>query len=291
MLQRTPTWITALPGRDAVADKLREVLPPRVAHRLIRSKNILMTTGFYQYCRRRPESAKKLLLRQAARILKDEQYVAEHLTPPYDPWDQRLCIVPDADLFTAIRRGRAEIVTDHIDRFVPEGIRLRSGRVLEADVVVTATGLQLLAFGGIAPSVDGEEVDLSKQFVWRGAMITGLPNFAVCIGYTNASWTLRADLSSRLVCKVLNHMRDHDLAAVVPQPERRLHERPLLDLASGYVQRSISAFPKQGDRGVWRVRQNYILDAATTMRTDLRRTLKSTPRSAVHRPEDLEAVG
>ncbi|GAA0460200.1 NAD(P)/FAD-dependent oxidoreductase [Streptomyces olivaceiscleroticus] len=281
MLQRTPTWISAVPGRDRIADKMRSALPAGVAHRAVRTKNILFGIGFYQFCRRRPQAARKLLTRLNTRVLKDEQAVRDHFTPSYNPWDQRLCAVPDADLFKALKQGRAEVVTDHIDTFVPEGIRLKSGKVLEADVVVTATGLQLLAFGGIAPRVDGEPVELSRQFVWRGAMMTGVPNFAVCIGYTNASWTLRADLTSRLVCKVLNFMDRNDYAAVVPEPGGPLAERPLLDLAAGYVKRSIDAFPRQGDRGPWKVRQNYVLDAATTMRTNLRRTLRPTPRAAV----------
>ncbi|PKV76928.1 flavin-containing monooxygenase [Nocardia fluminea] len=281
MLQRSPTWISAVPGRDKQADKIRGLLPPDLAHRVIRTKNILFNIGFYQYCRRRPESARKLLTGLTTRILKDEKIVAEHFTPEYNPWDQRLCAVPDADFFKAMKKGRADVVTDHIETFVPEGIRLKSGRVLEADIVVTATGLQLLAFGGIAPKVDGETVDLSDQFVWQGAMLTGVPNFAVCIGYTNASWTLRADLSSRLVCRVLNHMDRNDAAAVVPTPDGKLDERPLLDLASGYVQRSIAEFPRQGDRRPWKVRQNYVLDSVTTMRTNLDKTLVATPRSAV----------
>ncbi|WP_405133223.1 flavin-containing monooxygenase [Nocardia sp. NBC_01388] len=274
MLQRSPTWISAVPGRDKIADRLRELLPPELAHRVIRSKNILFNLGFYQYCRRRPESARKMLTGLTTRILKDESLVAEHFTPTYNPWDQRLCAVPDADFFKAMRKGKAEVVTDHIDTFVPEGIRLKSGRVLEADIVITATGLQLLAFGGIGLTVDGAPVDLSEQFVWQGTMMTGVPNFAVCIGYTNASWTLRADLTSRLVCKVLAYMDREGYSAVVPQPERVLGERPLLDLASGYVQRSIAEFPRQGDRHPWQVRQNYLLDSATTMRTDLRKTLR-----------------
>ncbi|WP_159842614.1 flavin-containing monooxygenase [Nocardia sp. CY41] len=284
MLQRSPTWISAVPGRDKVADKIRDLLPPRPAHRVIRTKNILFGIGFYQYCRRRPEAARKLLTGLTTRILKDEQAVAEHFTPSYNPWDQRLCAVPDADFFKAMRKGKAEVVTDHIDTFVPEGIRLKSGRVLEADVVITATGLQLLAFGGIAPSVDGAPVGLSEQFVWQGAMLTGVPNFAVCIGYTNASWTLRADLTSRLVCKVLDHMDRRGYAAVVPEPQGELAEHPLLDLASGYIQRSIGDFPRQGDRHPWKVRQNYLLDSATTLRTDLDKTLTGTPKSAPRRP-------
>lgn len=283
MLQRSATWIGAVPGRDKLADKIRESLPPNAAHRAIRTKNILMNIGFYQFCQRQPERARKMLTGVTTRILKDPQMVEDHFTPTYNPWDQRFCAAPDADFFKALKTGKAEVVTDHIDAFVPEGIRLKSGQVLDADIVVTATGLQLLAFGGLEPSVDGERVELSEQFVWQGAMLTGVPNFAMCVGYTNASWTLRADLTSRLVCKVLNYMDSNEYAAVVPQPDGELVEKPLMNLSSGYVQRSIGDFPRQGDRGVWQVRQNYLLDAATTMRTNLRKTLKPTPRSGVRR--------
>jgi cation diffusion facilitator CzcD-associated flavoprotein CzcO len=283
MLQRSPTWIGAIPGRDAIADALRARLPARLAHRIIRSKNILFTLGFYTYCQRFPDRARALLLGLAAKRLHDEKMVEEHFTPTYDPWDQRFCAVPDADLFRAIRRGDAEVVTDHVERFVPEGILLRSGRVLEADLVVTATGLRLLPFGGIEPSVDGAAVDLHDQFVWQGAMLTGLPNFAVCIGYSNASWTLRADLTHRLVCRVLNHLSRHGLAAAVPAPRGELEERPLLELSSGYIQRSIDQFPRQGDRGPWRVRQNYLIDSVTTLNRRLESSMDFVPRSAVRR--------
>ncbi|WP_280396305.1 flavin-containing monooxygenase [Nocardia brasiliensis] len=286
MLQRSPTWISAVPRRDKRADKIRELLPPKLAHRVIRTKNILFSIGFYQYCRRRPESARNLLTRLNLRILGDKQLVAEHFTPSYNPWDQRLCAAPSADFFRALKKGKAEVVTDHIDTFVPEGIRLRSGRVLPADIVVTATGLQLLAFGGIVPRVDGEDVALAEQFVWQGTMVSGVPNFAVCIGYTNASWTLRADLSSRLVCKIINHMDRRGQAAVVPKPDGDLVEQPLLELTSGYIQRAIGAFPRQGDRRPWKVRQNYLLDSVFTLRTDLDKTLAATPKSAV-RSADL----
>jgi cation diffusion facilitator CzcD-associated flavoprotein CzcO len=291
MLQRTPTWISAIPARDRIADGVRSHLPSRAAHRLVRAKNIAFTTAFYQFCQRRPAQARRLLLRMAAKSLGDEQLVAEQFTPPYDPWDQRLCIVPDADFFTAVRRGAASVVTGQVDAFVPEGVRLTTGEVLEADIVVTATGLRLRTFGGVTPRVDGVATDLPRQFIWRGAMVTGLPNLATCIGYTNASWTLRADLTHRLVCRVLNHLRRRSLAAVVPVADADLHERPLLDLSSGYVQRSIGSLPKQGDRGVWRVRQNYLLDSAATRRTNLDRTLHGIPMSAVSRgsPERARA--
>lgn len=289
MLQRSPSWIAALPGRDRLADALREKLPPRMAHRLIRSKNITLQIAVYQFSRRWPARMRRILLGLTERMVPDPAMVDEHFTPSYDPWDQRLCVVPDADLFRALRRGDVDIVTDHVDAFVPEGIRLRSGRVLEADIVVTATGLRLLPFGGIAPSVDGEQVDLSRQFVWHGAMLTGLPNFAVCIGYIYASWTLRADLSHRLVCKVLNHLSRHDLLAAVPSPQGDLEERPILDLSSGYIQRSIAEFPRQGHRGPWRVRQNYLLDSALTLHGGLGRSLEFTPRSAVRGEDAIPA--
>ncbi|MDN4171857.1 NAD(P)/FAD-dependent oxidoreductase [Nocardioides sp. SOB77] len=273
MLQRTPTWISAVPAKDKKAEKIKKVLPAGAAHHVIRAKNIAFSTAFYQFCQRRPQQARKLLTGLSTRILGDPQLVADHFTPSYDPWDQRLCAVPNADLFRVIKDRRAEVVTDRIDSFVPEGIRLASGRVLEADVVVTATGLKLLAFGGIEPHVDGQRVDLAEQYVWNGAMMTGVPNFAVCIGYTNASWTLRADLTHRLVTKVLAWMERTGERAVVPQVDGGLSPRPLLDLAAGYVQRSIGAFPRQGDRAPWLVRQNYVLDSLRTLRTDLSRTL------------------
>jgi cation diffusion facilitator CzcD-associated flavoprotein CzcO len=277
MLQRSPTWIGAVPGEDPVANKLRDLLPARLAHHVIRAKNIAFQQAVYAFCQRQPRLARRVLLGLVTKALRDPDLVAEHFTPSYDPWDQRVCAVPDADLFRAIRKGRVDVVTDHIDAFVREGIRLRSGKVLEADVVVTATGLKLLAFGGITPSVDNVPVDLREQFVWQGTMLTGLPNFAVCIGYTNASWTLRGDLSSRLVCRVLNEMGRRDAVSVVPVPDEPLEPRPLIDLAAGYVQRSIEEFPRQGHRGPWRVRQNYLVDAATTMRRDLSKTLRFEP--------------
>lgn len=291
MLQRSPTWIAAVPGRDRRADALRRILPPRMAHRLIRGKNILFATAVYQFCRRRPAAARRFFTSRAARILGSAELVAQHFTPSYDPWDQRLCAVPNADLFKAVKQGRAEVVTDTIDGFVPEGIRLRSGRVLEADVVVTATGLRLQFFGGVVPSVDDTPVALDEQFVWNGAMLTGVPNFALCIGYTNASWTLRADLTHRLVCKVLRHLERHDAVAAVPRAPGGMAERPLLELGSGYVRRSIADFPRQGERHPWRVRQNYLLDAARTLRTPLSRGLELVPRAASRdaRPQEAPA--
>ena len=198
--------------------------------------------------------------------------------------------MPDGDLFRSIKSGTAEVVTDHVDRFVPEGIRLKSGRVLAADIIVTATGLQLLALGGVEPHVDGAKVELHEQYVWNGAMITGLPNFAACVGYTNASWTLRADLTHRLVGRVLAWMEHHDYSAVVPEPDAALTPRPLLDLSSGYIQRSLSAFPRQGDRRPWRVRQNYVLDSVATLRADFDRSLTPIRSAADARHPDPQVT-
>ena len=238
---------------------------PRLAHRLIRTQEHRCSrwASTTSASASRIAPAGVLLGLTTRRSSGTPRWSTEHFTPSYDPWDQRFCAVPDADLFRCIQRGDAEVVTDHIDAFVPEGIRLKSGRVLEADVVVTATGLKLQPFGGIAPSVDGETVDLHEQFVWQGAMITGMPNFAVCIGYTNASWTLRADLTHRLVCRVLNHLDAARLrgrgaaAATASSRSARCSTSARATSSARSTQ-----FPRQGDRGPWRVRQNYLLDSA-----------------------------
>jgi len=277
MLQRSPTWIGVVPKQDKLANQLRSVLPAGLAHKVIRTKNIAYNMGIYELSMRQPKIVRKVLTGMSTKILKDPAMVAEHFTPTYNPWEQRLCAVPSADLFTAIRRGKVDVVTDHIDTFVPEGIKLKSGKIIEADIVVPATGLKIQLFGGIKPTVDGAAVELNENFVWQGCMLTGMPNFALCVGYTNASWTLRGDLTSRLVCKVINEMDKVGAASVIPVPEGPLEGRPLLDLASGYIQRAANELPQQGDRGAWRVRQNYLIDSATTMRRDLHKTLKFSP--------------
>lgn len=274
MLQRSPTWISPLPRTDPIADFTRRHLPQRTAHRLIRAKNIGLSTAFYNYTRRFPKSAAKLLRGMAVKQLGDERTVEEHFTPTYNVWDQRVCVAPNGDLFQTLTSGKADVVTARIDRFVHEGIRLESGEVLPADIIITATGLKMLLNGGVEPTVDGAPIDLPEQFVLLGAMITGLPNFAIAVGYTNASWTLRADLTSRLVCKVLNWMQVHHYDWVVPAPREDLTARPLMDMQSGYIQRAVASFPKQGPKAPWRMRQNYVLDAASTLRTDLSRCLR-----------------
>lgn len=274
MLQRTPTWIGVVPKQDKVANVARKVLPPKIAHQIIRNKNVAYSLGIYELAQRQPKLMSKVLLGMANKGLKDPELVREHFTPSYNPWDQRLCAIPNGDLYRRIRNGEVDVVTDHIDRFVPEGIRLKSGKVLEADIVVPATGLKIQLFGGVVPTVDGEAVDVHNNFVWQGCMLTGLPNFALCVGYTNASWTLRGDLTSRLVCKVINEMDKVGADRVIPVPDGPLEGRPLLDLASGYITRALQDLPQQGHRGAWRVRQNYFIDAATTLRRDLHKTLR-----------------
>jgi cation diffusion facilitator CzcD-associated flavoprotein CzcO len=274
MLQRTPTWVGVVPKQDRVANRLRQVLPANVAHQIIRNKNVAFSLGVYELSQRQPKLMRKVFRSMAMQGIKDEALVDEHFTPTYDPWDQRLCAIPNGDLFQKIRKGEVDVVTDHIDHFVADGIVLKSGKKLDADIVIPATGLKIQLFGGVIPTVDGASVDVHDNFVWQGCMLTGMPNFALCVGYTNASWTLRGDLTSRLVCKVINEMDKLGAATVVPVPDGPLEGRPLLDLASGYITRALQELPQQGHRGAWRVRQNYFIDAATTLRRDLHKTLK-----------------
>ena len=292
MLQRSPTYLASLPRRDVIADAVRRVLPEKPANRVARAKNILFTQAFYQLARRRPQRVRKALRAMAVDALGDEAYVDRHFKPAYDPWDQRLCVIPGGDLYTEIKAGRASVVTDHIDRFVPEGIRLASGEVLEADIVVSATGLSLVPIGGVRVVVDGEPVDIGKRSAYRGLMLGGVPNLAYCIGYVNASWTLRADLSHRYVAKLLRHMRRHGLAVATPANTAGGPGRPLLDLSSGYVQRALDLFPRQGERDPWLVRQNYLRDLITTPRADVTRDMlfrRAVPAAHIDRLEGIHS--
>jgi monooxygenase len=280
MLQRSPTYILALPGVDKLAMKLRAKLPPRAAYAVTRWKNILLTTGSYQLSRRRPELAKRIIRKGVKSQLPDGYDVDTHFKPAYDPWDQRLCLVPDGDLFRSIRGGNVEVVTEHIDRFTKAGLRLESGRELEADVVVTATGLDLLAFGGIDLVVDGEPVNLPDTMAYKGMLLSGVPNFAYVIGYTNASWTLKADLVSEYVTRLLAHMRSRRLDVVVAERDPEVTEEPFMDFQSGYVQRALHRLPKQGHRAPWRLRQNYLRDALMIRRGPSRRLVPRLLRTS-----------
>jgi cation diffusion facilitator CzcD-associated flavoprotein CzcO len=264
MLQRSPSYILTLPTHDAAADVLRKYLPTDLAHRVVRWKNILVSIGIYQLARRTPEFMRGLLRKAAIQSLPEGYEVDKHFKPRYQPWDQRLCLVPDADLFRSIRKGRASVVTDEIETLTENGIRLKSGEHLDAEIIVSATGLQMLALGGIGLVVDGSKIDVGKSFVYKGTMVSNVPNFAFCVGYTNASWTLRADLASTYVCRVLNYMERRGYRVCSPMCDpASLEMKPLLSLNSGYVLRAAPNLPKQGGKQPWLIRQNYILDMLT----------------------------
>lgn len=261
MLQRSPTYIVSLPAEDGAANVIRKLLPERAAHRLIRWKNVLLGMYFYRICRRTPVRAKRLIRRRLAQELPPGFDIDKHFTPHYQPWDQRLCLVPDADLFRAIRSGRVSVVTDQIVKFTRQGILLESGQELQADIIVTATGLKLLALGGIRLFVDGAVIDPGRALTYKGLMLSNVPNCAFCVGYTNASWTLRADLSSMYVCRLINYMDRRGYRQCLPHYNGSpVETQPLLGLKSGYVQRAVDLFPKQGLKAPWVLRQNYLFD-------------------------------
>jgi monooxygenase len=264
MLQRSPSYVAALPATDPIADRLRRWLTPRAAYRVIRWRNVLFAVGTYQLSRRRPELLKSILRRNAVRELPAGFDVDTHFAPTYNPWDQRLCIAPDGDLFRAIRSGTADIVTDHIAEITRSGINLTSGRHLDADIIVAATGLTVLAIGGIVLTVDGRDITLSDTLAYKGMMLSGVPNFALTVGYTNASWTLKADLVAHYVCRLLRYMAAGGHQIVTPvAPEPALDSgdlAPLIDLEAGYIRRSIDELPRQGPSTPWRLRQNYLRD-------------------------------
>jgi cation diffusion facilitator CzcD-associated flavoprotein CzcO len=272
MLQRSPSYIAALPAHDVAGAALRRWLPARVGHRLARWKNILLGAAFFQYCHRWPASARRLLKKGASHLLGPSFDVDRHLSPSYNPWEQRLCIAPDADIFKAIRSGKASIVTDTIDRFTPTGIRLGSGEELPADIIVTATGLELKMLGGVQLRVDGQPADASQSLVYRGLMYSGMPNMAVATGYTNASWTLKCELAARYVCRLLNHMQANGLDSCVPVADAQAMARtePFLNLSSGYIQRATAQLPRQGIHQPWRMHQNYLLDLLSLKFSSLR---------------------
>jgi cation diffusion facilitator CzcD-associated flavoprotein CzcO len=261
MLQRSPTYIMSLPAEDAIANTLRRGLGARRAYAIVRWKNVAITTLLYRLSRRRPRVVKSLIRKAAIRQLPPGYDVDTHFKPRYQPWDQRLCLVPDGDLFKAIRQGRASVVTDRIKKFTETGLRLESGAELEADIVVTATGLRLLALGGARLAVDGRDVTLPDTMAYKGMMLSGVPNFAFTIGYTNASWTLKADLVSEYVVRLLRYLDAHGYDQCVPaNDDPTVTERPLLDFQAGYVLRAIDDFPKAGSRAPWRLGMSYAHD-------------------------------
>jgi cation diffusion facilitator CzcD-associated flavoprotein CzcO len=261
MLQRSPTYIVSVPGEDPVAEFLRRFLPHRAVYPIVRWKNVAIQSLIFRLSRKRPGLVKRLIRKGVTNALPEGYDVDAHFNPKYNPWDQRLCLVPDADLFKALSRGDADIVTDHIERFTPSGIKLRSGRELDADVVVTATGLNLLFFGGMKLELDGVEPDPSRLLTYRGMMVGDVPNLAFTMGYTNASWTLKADLVAEYLCRLLNHMDANGYDICMPHlSDPSVSEEPLLDFSSGYVVRALANLPKQGSKEPWKLRQNYAVD-------------------------------
>lgn len=260
MLQRTPTYIISLPRHDRIAEAIKYVLPQKAAYHVIRWKNILLALGFYEASRRWPYHVKQWIQKRIRQHL-GENFDMRHFTPPYNPWDQRLCIVPDADLFDAIKCGKAEIVTDQINRFTEKGILLQSGRQIEADIIVTATGLKIKLLGGMTVRINGLVGDSAQLHVYRGVMLSDVPNFAFTVGYTNASWTLKCDLSCRFVTRLLRYMKNRGYSMVIPRFDKTMFQsEPLLDFNSGYVLRALHYLPKQGSRPPWKVYQNYVRD-------------------------------
>jgi monooxygenase len=261
MLQRSPSYIVARPAVDQRADWLRRHLPQKLAYSLIRWRNVMFFLYIYRLCKRQPERMKRLILAGVRKALGPDYDVATHFTPRYNPWDQRLCLVPDGDLFKAIKSGRAAIVTEEIQTFTETGIRLRSGRALTADLVVTATGLDLVVLGKVRLAVDGQPVDPSRSMTYKGMMYSDVPNMAVVVGYTNASWTLKCDLTCAYVCRMLNYMDRHGYRQVAPRRnDPSVREEPWVDFSSGYIRRALDKFPKQGSKKPWRLNQNYLKD-------------------------------
>lgn len=270
MLQRSPSYIFTLPARDPIADVLRRYLPAKVAYNIVRAKNVFLAMATFQLSRRRPSFVKKVIRASVSRQLPDGYDIDKHFKPTYNPWDQRVCLVPDGDFFRSIRKGKATVVTDQIERFTKDGILLKSGERIAADVVVSATGLNLKFLGGAGGTIDGQQLALSERISYNGAMLSGVPNAAYTVGYTNASWTLKADLVSRYICRLLNHMDENGYNVCTPEaPAPGTKTEPIIDFSSGYVLRAVDQLPKQGERAPWRLRQNYPLDVLTFRRSDL----------------------
>jgi monooxygenase len=261
MLQRSPTYIVSRPSQDPVAIWLRRHLPTQLAYDIARWRNALLGLYLYNRCRRKPETVKRAIVELARQQLGADYDVETHFTPRYNPWDQRLCLAPDADFFRAIKGGKADIVTDEIETFTESGIRLRSGRELSADIIVTATGLKMQLLGGIQVAVDGKPVKFGETMNFRGVMLSDVPNLANVFGYTNASWTLKCDLICAYIARLINYMDRHGYVQCTPrQRDASVTPEPLIDFSSGYIRRAVDQFPRQGSKKPWKLYQNYMLD-------------------------------
>ena len=261
MLQRSPTYVMSVPKNDPVANLIKRVLPDKLAYELVRRKNILFQKVTFSLSQKHPDLVRRFIRRANIKALPEGFDVDTHFKPDYNPWDQRLCSVPDGDLFNEINRGRVSIVTDHIDHFTSTGIVLKSGEELEADIVVKATGLNVVPFGGIATKIDGQELVLNDHLAYRGLMVSEVPNFVYSIGYTNSSWTLKVDIIAEYLCRVIDHMNRFGFDICQPvNDDPNMPTRPLLDFQAGYVQRVINDFPREGDREPWALKMNFLYD-------------------------------
>lgn len=259
MLQRSPTYVVSRPAKDSIANFLRAVLPSRAAYAITRWKNVLIGIFFYNLSRKRPSVMKNLIAKGVRKNLGEE--AVKDFTPKYDPWDQRLCLIPDSDLFRSINEGKASVVTDHIETFTETGLQLRSGKHLDADLIVTATGLVMKIMAGLQLVVDGVPVDMSKKLAYKGMMYSDIPNLTSALGYTNASWTLKCDLTAQYFCRMINYMDQNGFAACTPRVnDPNIERSPVVDFTSGYIQRAIKTLPQQGSKTPWRLHQNYIKD-------------------------------
>jgi cation diffusion facilitator CzcD-associated flavoprotein CzcO len=300
MLQRSPTYVISAPEKDRIANFLRHIMPTMWAYRLSRWKNVGFMTYIYQLSQRFPNFVKKGIIKKASKQLGTDFDVDTHFTPCYRPWEQRMCLIPDADMFEAIKSGRASVVTDQIETFTEKGIFLKSGKELEADIIVTATGLAMQAFGGMELTVDKQRVDPGQVLAYKGVMMSGVPNFASVFGYINASWTLKADLICNYVCRLLNFMDRKGLRQVTPNPVGESAVAPFVEnFSSGYIQRALATWPKQGQKKPWRVYQNYFRDTLSLKWTrvddeglEFSNSLATSPQQPVKPAEETQvAVG
>ena len=283
MLQRSPTYIISQPTSDPIAEQMIRRLPSRMASKAVRGRYLALSIGFYEFCQRQPRAARAVLRKLLERQLPDDVDFDTHFKPRYDPWDQRLCLVPSGDLFKALRQHTVDIQTDTIQEFTKSGIRLSSGKELEADIVITATGLNLQAFGGAQLAVDGKDVSLPDTMAYKGMMLSDVPNFVFVVGYTNASWTLKADLVCEYTVRLLQHLDETGSTVMVPRREADVHEEPFLDFAANYVLRSVDQFPKQGSREPWKLKQNFFVDRKKLRKAPIHDDVMEFTR---HRPKE-----
>ncbi|MFC4863348.1 flavin-containing monooxygenase [Pseudomonas sp. MAHUQ-62] len=291
MLQRTPSYVIPLPAKDPIALLLRKLLPEQTAYALVRYKNAKVALAMWRFCQRFPNAARRIIRFVNQRALPRDYPVDLHFNPPYNPWDQRLCVVPDSDLFRALGSGKASIVTDHIETFTEQGVRLKSGAELEADIVITATGLNVQVFGGVQLSRDGQPIAWNETVAYKGMMLSGIPNFAFAVGYTNASWTLKVSLLCEHFCRLLGYMDDHDHAVCQPLAPAGMETRPLLDFGAGYVQRVLANLPRQGPGMPWVMSMDYFKDVKLLRKGPVADAcLQFSAVPAVHSPASPEAA-